>query len=61
MEMTEVIRYALCHFVIWHDIIKLLYDADCNLEDPTGKSDEEFKKTIQEIEKKVLQLKEELQ
>lgn len=37
------------------------FDADWNLEDPTGKSDEEFKKTIQEIEKKVLQLKEELQ
>lgn len=31
---------------------------DWGLEDPTGKSDEEFRKTIREIEKKILDLKE---
>ena len=34
---------------------------DWGLEDPTGKSDEEFRKTIAEIEKRILQLKEALQ
>ena len=34
---------------------------DWGLDDPSGKSDEEFKKIIYEIEKKVLQLKEKLQ
>ena len=33
------------------------FDADWGLEDPTGKSDEEFKKTIKEIETKILQMK----
>jgi len=33
---------------------------DWALDDPTGKSDEEFKKTIQIIEKKILDLKEKL-
>ena len=33
------------------------FDDDWGLEDPTGKSDEEFKKTIKEIERKILQLK----
>jgi len=34
---------------------------DWGLEDPTGKSDEEFRKTITEIEKRILQLKGALQ
>jgi len=34
---------------------------DWGLEDPTGKSDEEFRKTIAEIENRILQLKEALQ
>ena len=34
--------------------------ADWGLEDPTGKSDEEFIKTIRQIEQKILQLKERL-
>ena len=33
------------------------FDDDWGLEDPTGKSDEEFKKTIKEIERRILQLK----
>ena len=33
------------------------FDDDWGLEDPTGKSDEEFKKTIKEIERKIFQLK----
>lgn len=33
---------------------------DWGLDDPTGKSDEEFKKTIQKIERKILDLKERL-
>ena len=33
------------------------FDYDWGLEDPTGKSDEEFKKTIKEIERKIFQLK----
>ena len=33
------------------------FDDDWGLEDPTGKSDEEFKKIIQEIERRILQLK----
>ena len=33
------------------------FDDDWGLEDPTGKSDEEFKKTIKEIERKILELK----
>ena len=37
------------------------FDEDWGLEDPTGQSDEEFKKIISEIEKKILQLKESLQ
>lgn len=36
------------------------FDDNWGLEDPTGKSDEEFKVIIKEIEKRVLQLKEEL-
>ncbi len=36
------------------------FDDDWGLEDPTGKSDEEFKKIIKDIERKVLQLKEKL-
>ena len=35
-------------------------DDNWGLEDPTGKSDEEFKIIIQEIENKILQLKKEL-
>ncbi|MBE6969016.1 MAG: hypothetical protein E7442_02695 [Ruminococcaceae bacterium] len=34
---------------------------DWGLEDPTGKSDEEFRKIITEIENRILQLKEALQ
>lgn len=37
------------------------FDANWGLDDPTGKSDEEFRKTIQQIEEKILKLKEELQ
>ena len=33
------------------------FDDDWGLEDPTGKSDEEFKIIIKEIESKILQLK----
>ena len=33
------------------------FDDDWGLEDPTGKSDEEFKITIKEIEMKILQMK----
>ena len=33
------------------------FDDNWGLEDPTGKSDEEFKKIIREIEKRVLELK----
>ena len=36
------------------------FDDNWGLEDPTGKSDEEFKIIIQEIENKILQLKNEL-
>lgn len=36
------------------------FDDDWGLEDPTGKSDEEFKRIIFEIERRVLRLKEEL-
>ena len=34
------------------------FDDNWGLEDPTGKSDEEFKAVIKEIEKRVLELKE---
>ena len=34
------------------------FDDDWGLEDPTGKSDEEFKIIIQEIEQRILKLKE---
>ncbi len=37
------------------------FDDDWGLEDPTGKTDEEFKKTIKQIEKKILKLKDEYQ
>ena len=36
------------------------FDDDWGLEDPTGKADEEFKIIIQEIEQRILKLKEEL-
>lgn len=36
------------------------FDDNWGLEDPTGKSDEEFKKIIQEIENKILQLKDKI-
>lgn len=36
------------------------FDDDWGLEDPTGKSDEEFKVIIKEIERRILQLKDEL-
>ena len=36
------------------------FDDDWGLEDPTGKPDEEFIKTIYAIEKKILQLKRQL-
>ena len=36
------------------------FDDNCGLEDPIGKSDEEFKIVIQAIESKVLQLKQKL-
>ena len=36
------------------------FDDNWSLEDPTGKSDKEFKKIIKEIEKKIIQLKESL-
>lgn len=36
------------------------FDDDWGLEDPTGKQDEEFVKTIYAIEKKILQLKRQL-
>ena len=36
------------------------FDDNWGLEDPTGKSDEEFKTVINEIEKRILQLREEL-
>ena len=36
------------------------FDANWGLEDPTGKSDEEFKLIISEIEKQILKLKVEL-
>ena len=36
------------------------FDDNWGLEDPTGKSDEDFKMIIKEIEKRVLQLKNEL-
>lgn len=37
------------------------FDANWGLDDPTGKSDEEFVKVIDEIEKNILQLKRELE
>ena len=37
------------------------FDDNWGLEDPTGKSDEEFKMIIREIESRILQLKNELQ
>ncbi len=36
------------------------FDDDWGLEDPTGKSDEEFKKVIAEIERRVLKLRDEM-
>jgi arsenate reductase len=33
------------------------FDDDWGLEDPTGKSDEEFKRTIREIEEKIIQMR----
>lgn len=36
------------------------FDDNWRLEDPTGKSDMEFKKIIQEIEKRIIDLKEKL-
>ena len=36
------------------------FDDNWGLEDPTGKSDEEFKLIIKKIEEKVLELKKEL-
>ena len=36
------------------------FDDDWGLEDPTGKPDEEFIKTIKEIENRILQLKDSL-
>jgi len=35
------------------------FDDNWGLEDPTGKSDEEFKVVIKEIEERILQLKKE--
>ena len=37
------------------------FDDNWGLEDPTGKSDEDFKNIIKEIEHRILQLKNELQ
>ena len=36
------------------------FDDDWGLQDPTGKSDEEFKKVIAEIERRVLKLRDEI-
>lgn len=41
-------------------ILPSQYTENWNLEDPTGKSDEEFLVTIRTIEQKILQLKEKL-
>lgn len=41
-------------------LLPSLYTENWNLEDPTGKSDEEFLVIIRRIEQKVLQLKEKL-
>ena len=40
--------------------VKRGFDDDWGLQDPTGKSDEEFKKVIAEIERRVLKLKDEI-
>ena len=37
-----------------------VFDDNWRLKDPTGKSDEEFKEVIKEIENRILQLREEL-
>ena len=37
------------------------FDDNWGLEDPTGRSDEEFKKIIGDIEQRILQLKNKLQ
>ena len=34
-----------------------VFDDNWGLEDPTGKSDEEFKRIIKEIERKILELR----
>lgn len=41
-------------------IIESDYREDWGLEDPTGKSDDEFRKTIKVIEDNILKLKEKL-
>ncbi|MBQ4284653.1 MAG: arsenate reductase ArsC [Lachnospira sp.] len=40
--------------------IGIAFDDNWGLEDPTGKSDDEFKRIIKEIENHILQLREEL-
>ena len=42
-------------------LIGRAFDDNWELEDPTGMSDEEFKKTIRDIEQKILQLRKALQ
>ena len=36
------------------------FDENCQLNDPTGKSDKEFKIVIKEIERRILQFREKL-
>ena len=52
--LTEVpVMLALC----WFAFFGRGFDDNWGLEDPTGKSDEEFKLVIGQIEKKILELK----
>ena len=47
------------HILDGASLLTAFYNA-CGLEDPTGKSDDEFRKIIKEIEYKILQLKDKL-
>ena len=55
----DILRYMGCN--VECPYIGMPYDDDWGLDDPTGKSEEEYIKVIKEIEGKVLALRERIQ
>lgn len=64
ISFKNAIDYVNTHYHVTleyeHSSIGRPFDDNCGLEDPAGKSDEEFVSIIKQIETKILDLKENL-